>query len=52
MGAITQQNSDMVEHSSAETRRLKDEVETLVELLRRFRSRPEDHFAAAAHQAA
>jgi methyl-accepting chemotaxis protein len=52
MGAIIQQNSDMVEQSSAETRRLKDEVETLIELLRRFRARPEGRSAGAARRAA
>ncbi|MGO7202246.1 globin-coupled sensor protein, partial [Rhizobium ruizarguesonis] len=52
MGVITQQNSDMVEHSSAETRRLKDEVESLIELLRRFRARPEGRSASAARRAA
>ncbi|QND15805.1 globin-coupled sensor protein [Rhizobium leguminosarum bv. trifolii] len=52
MGAITQQNSDMVEHSSAETRRLKDEVETLIELLQHFRARPEGRSASAARRAA
>ncbi|MBY3515463.1 methyl-accepting chemotaxis protein [Rhizobium laguerreae] len=51
MGAITQQNSDMVEQSSAETRRLKDEVETLIELLRRFRARPEGRSAGEANMA-
>lgn len=52
MGAITQENSDMVEQSSAETRRLKHEVETLIELLRRFRARPEGRSAGAARRAA
>jgi methyl-accepting chemotaxis protein len=42
----------MVEHSSAETRRLKDEVETLIELLQHFRARPEGRSAGAARRAA
>ncbi|TCL72226.1 globin-coupled sensor protein [Rhizobium sp. BK251] len=37
MDTITQQNSGMVERSSAETRRLRDEAENLVDLLRKFR---------------
>jgi len=41
MDTITQQNSGMVERTSAETRRLKDEVENLIELLQRFRARAE-----------
>ncbi|PCD69336.1 globin-coupled sensor protein [Rhizobium phaseoli] len=52
MGEITQQNSGMVEHTSAETRRLKDEVEKLIELLRRFRARPEGRSVAATRRAA
>jgi methyl-accepting chemotaxis protein len=41
MDTITQQNSGMVERTSAETRRLKDGVENLIELLQRFRARAE-----------
>jgi methyl-accepting chemotaxis protein len=37
MDTITQQNSGMVERTSAETRRLRNEVEGLVGLLERFR---------------
>jgi len=48
MDTITQQNSGMVERTSAETRRLKDEVENLIELLQRFRARAEGRQAAAA----
>ncbi|MDE1992742.1 MAG: globin-coupled sensor protein [Rhizobiaceae bacterium] len=36
MDTITQQNSGMVERTSAETRRLRDEVDNLVHLLQRF----------------
>ncbi|MDL2409827.1 globin-coupled sensor protein [Rhizobium calliandrae] len=36
MDTITQQNSGMVERTSAETRRLRNEVENLVRLLERF----------------
>jgi methyl-accepting chemotaxis protein len=36
MDTITQQNSGMVERTSAETRRLRNEVESLVHLLQRF----------------
>ena len=52
MGEITQQNSGMVEHTSAETRRLKDEVENLIELLRRFRARADGRSAVAVRRAA
>ncbi|MBX5008853.1 globin-coupled sensor protein [Rhizobium lentis] len=52
MGEITQQNSGMVEHTSAETRRLNGEVEKLIELLRRFRARPDGHAVTAARRAA
>jgi methyl-accepting chemotaxis protein len=38
MDTITQQNSGMVERTSAETRRLRSEVESLVGLLQRFRT--------------
>jgi methyl-accepting chemotaxis protein len=48
MDTITQQNSGMVERTSAETRRLKDEVENLIELLQRFRARAEGRQAAPA----
>jgi len=48
MDTITQQNSGMVERTSAETRRLKDEVENLIQLLQRFRARAEGRQAAPA----
>ena len=38
MDTITQQNSGMVEHTSAETRRLRGEVSNLMDLLQRFRT--------------
>ncbi|KQV84127.1 globin-coupled sensor protein [Rhizobium sp. Root1220] len=38
MDTITQQNSGMVERTSAETRHLRNEVESLVGLLQRFRT--------------
>ncbi len=53
MDTITQQNSGMVERTSAETRRLKDEVENLIELLQRFRARAESRpVTGAARRAA
>ena len=52
MGEITQQNSGMVEHTSVETRRLNNEVEKLIELLQRFRARPEGRSVAATRRAA
>ncbi|PDV89287.1 globin-coupled sensor protein [Rhizobium sp. H4] len=52
MGEITQQNSGMVERTSAETRRLTDEVGKLIELLQHFRARPEARAVAPARRAA
>jgi methyl-accepting chemotaxis protein len=52
MGEITQQNSGMVERTSAETRRLTDEVGKLIELLQHFRARPEGRAVTAARRAA
>ncbi|WP_454847994.1 methyl-accepting chemotaxis protein [Rhizobium binxianense] len=52
MDTITQQNSGMVEHTSAETRRLKDEVENLMELLQRFRAQGHGRSSDAVRRAA
>jgi methyl-accepting chemotaxis protein len=53
MDTITQQNSGMVERTSAETRKLKDGVENLIELLQRFRASAEGRqVARAARRAA
>jgi methyl-accepting chemotaxis protein len=52
MDTITQQNSGMVEHTSAETRRLRGEVSNLMELLQRFGTRMEMRSSAPSRRAA
>ncbi|MDM9626185.1 globin-coupled sensor protein [Rhizobium sp. S152] len=52
MDTITQQNSGMVERTSAETRRLRGEVDDLVALLQRFRTGSEQRLTAATRRAA
>ncbi|MDR7143564.1 globin-coupled sensor protein [Rhizobium sp. BE258] len=52
MDTITQQNSGMVEHTSAETRRLRGEVNNLMELLQRFGTRMEMRSSAPSRRAA
>ncbi len=52
MDTITQQNSGMVEHTSAETRRLRAEVDNLVALLQRFNIRSQERQAQASRRAA
>ncbi|PKA44278.1 globin-coupled sensor protein [Rhizobium sullae] len=52
MDTITQQNSSMVERTSAETRHLRAEVDTLVALLQRFNIRSQERQAPASRRAA
>ncbi|RDJ15898.1 globin-coupled sensor protein [Rhizobium grahamii] len=52
MDTITQQNSGMVENTSAETRHLRGEVDKLVALLQRFRTGAEHRSMAAPRRAA
>jgi methyl-accepting chemotaxis protein len=52
MDTITQQNSSMVEHTSAESRHLRAEVDNLVALLQHFNIRSQEHQAPASRRAA
>lgn len=52
MDTITQQNSGMVERTSSETRRLRSEVESLVDLLQRFRTGGHERSVPAASRRA
>ncbi|APO73299.1 methyl-accepting chemotaxis protein [Rhizobium etli 8C-3] len=52
MDTITQQNSSMVEHTSAESRHLRAEVDNLVALLQHFNVRSQERLAPTSHRAA